>query len=82
MYDARSSQSHSAAYRCTPRLGESDSISIYVSGPNNNSSSTTEVVPSTDGTDRHAESLPLTNQSNGTANTHQRHESNIHTILN
>jgi hypothetical protein len=61
---------------------ESDSISIHVSVPNDNSSSTTEVVSSTEGTDRHIGSPPLSNQSNGTARYPPRHESNIHTILN
>jgi hypothetical protein len=61
---------------------ESDSISIYVSVPNDNSSNATEAVPSTDGLDRHTESQPPTNQSNGTARYTPRHKSNIHTILN
>jgi hypothetical protein len=61
---------------------ESDSITIYVSVPNDSSSNATEVVPNTDGSDHHTESLPPTNQSNGTARYTPRHESNIHTILN
>jgi hypothetical protein len=60
---------------------DSDSISIYVSVPNDNSS-TAEVVLSTEGMDHYTGNLPPRNHSNGTARHLLRPESNIYRVLN